>query len=123
MPVEGQYHFNAPHIEVVNKDPKELFQQCYKPYMDEKPSRDKPSKVIPQQETSTKARLTKKGPLKLAGAIPDVLKSTGITALVFTVNNRIGSEDFHKSMSELKGKLVSPPLQIKQNRLWLLQEA
>ena len=123
MPVEGQYHFNAPHIEVVNKDPKELFQQCYKPYMDEKPSRGKPSKVIPQQETSTKARLTKKGALKLAGTIPDVLKNTGITALVFTVNNGIGSEDFRKSMSELKSKLVSPPLQIKQNRLWLLQEA
>ena len=26
-------------------------------------------------------------------------------------------------MSKLKSKLVSPPLQIKQNRLWLLQEA
>ena len=123
MPVEGQYHFNAPHIEVVNKDPKELFQQCYKPYMDEKPSRGKPSKEIPQQETSTKARQTKKGALKLAGAIPDVLKNTGITALVFTVNNGIGLQDFRESVSKLKGRLVPLSHQIKKNRFRSLQEA
>ena len=125
MPAEGQYQFNAPHIEIINRSPKELFLQCYKPYMDEKPSSSKSiaSKEIPQQETSTKARQTKKGALKLAGAIPDVLKNTGITALVFTVDNGIGLGEFRDNMAKLKCKLVPLSYRIKQNRLRLLQEA
>ena len=122
-PPESPYHFNPPHIEIVNKDPKKLFLQCYKPYIEEKPFGGKLTKELPQQETSTKARQVKKGAHKLAGAIPDVLKNTGITALVFTVDNGIGSEEFRENISKLKSKLVPLSHQLKQNRLQLLQEA
>ena len=124
IPTESQYHFNPPHIEIVNKDPKELFPQCYKPYLEEKPFGGKlTNEELPQQETSTKARQAKKGARKLAGAIPDVLKNTGITALVFTVGNGIGSEEFRENISKLKSKLVSLSHQLKQNRFQSLQEA
>ena len=124
IPPESPYHFNPPHIEIVNKDPKKLFLQCYKPYIEEKPFGGKlTNEELPQQETSTKARQVKKGAHKLAGAIPDVLKNTGITALVFTVDNGIGSEEFRENVSKLKSKLVPLSHQLKQNRLQLLQEA
>ena len=124
VPPESQYHFNPPHIEIVNKDPKELFLQCYKPHIEEKPmSATLINKEIPQQETSTRARQARKGACKLAGAIPDVLKNTGITAFVFTVENGIGSEEFREYISKLKSKLVPLPYQLKQHRLQSLQEA
>ena len=117
IPTESQYRFNPPHIAIVNKDPKELFLQCYKPYIEEKPSGGKlinEETELPQQETSTKAQQAKKGAHKLAGAIPDVLKNTGITALVFTVENGIGPEEFRENISKLKNKFVSLSHQLKQ---------
>ena len=124
IPPESQYRFNPPHIEIVNKDPKELFLQCYKPHIEEKPmSGALTNKEIPQQETSTRARQAKKGACKLAVAIPDVLKNTGIAAFVFTVENGIGSKEFREYISKLKGKLVRPSYQLKQDRLQSLKEA
>ena len=126
IPQQSRYHFNPPHIEIVNKDPKKLFLQCYKPYIEEKPFGGKLTnnhEELPQQETFTKARQAKKGAPKLAGAIPDVLKNTGIAAFVFTVEKGIGSEEFRENVAKLKSTVVPLSRQLKQNRLQSLQEA
>ena len=112
----GQYSFHPPHIEIVDIDPCTIFQECYRPYMDDEQSVK--SYLIPEKVLSNKKECK-----IIAGAIPDVVQNSGIHALMFTVNSGIGSERFRKSVLELKYILVKLEYGLKKKRLELLQEA
>ena len=112
----GQYSFHPPHIEIVDIDPCTLFQECYKPYMDDEQSGK--TYLIPEKVMSNK-----KESKIIAGAIPDVIQNSGIHALIFTVDSGIGSERFRKSVLDLKYILVELEHGLKKKRLESLKEA
>lgn len=114
MPMlENQYHFNPPRIEIVNIPVKKLFSKHFVPYIDEKHQ----NKILHQ------VSYTKQGDLKTFGTVPDVIGHKNIFALVFTLEDGIGSTAHRESVMELISKLVKLPLEIKQKRLVLLRDA
>ena len=110
-PILGsQYYFNCPHVEVVDVNVKKLFRKYFVPYIDE-------DKKLHQ------VTYTKQGALKTAGAVPDVIGNANIFALVFTLEDGIGSTIYRQSVVELISKLLRLPHEVKQKHLDLLREA
>ncbi|XP_065897015.1 uncharacterized protein [Dysidea avara] len=115
IPVLGsQYHFNRLHVEVVDVSVKKLFPKHFVPYIDEKHNIDKKLRQV---------TYTKQGALRTAGTMPDVIGNANIFALVFTLEDGIGSTIHRESVIELISKLVKLPCEVKQKRLDLLREA
>ena len=115
IPVLGsQYHFNHPHVEVVDVNVKKLFPKHFVPYIDEQHNIDKKLRQV---------TYTKQGALRTAGTMPDVIGNANIFALVFTLEDGIGSTIHRESVIELISKLVKLPCEVKQKRLDLLREA
>ena len=85
-----------------------LFKDCYKPYIyidNEKSNKAWKSVQIPEEVAYNRKRYKPKKAPKVAGMIPDVIKNIGINAIVFTVDNGIGSQEFHDSVLPLQYKL------------------
>ena len=123
---ECEYHLHIPHIEIIEADVLKLFPECYRPYISEKPSRvstsDDPQ--LPQQETTTVAKQSgNKGAKQTAFASPDVIGNHGINAMVFTLEDGIGTKEFRESVKELKSKLIQLPVELKQRRFQSLRDA
>ena len=78
---------------------------------------------LPQQETTTVAKHSMKGAKKMAFATPDVIGNRGINTMVFTLEDGIGSEEYRKSVLQLKSGLIKLPDELKQKRLKSLQDA
>ena len=98
---EREYYLHIPHIEIIEADMLKLFPECYRPYISEKPSRvstsDDPQ--LPQQEITTVAKQSdNKGAKQTAFAAPDVIGNHGINAMVFTLEDGIGTKEFRESV-------------------------
>ena len=122
---EGDYHLHIPHIEVLEVDVLNLFPECFRPYIRERACNFSTSDgQLPQQETITVAKQqTAKGAKKSVFTTQDVIGNRGINAMVFSLEEGIGSEEFRKSVHKLKSSLVKVPVEIKKRRLKSLQDA
>ena len=121
---ESDFRLHIPHVEILKVDVLKLFPECFRPYTYEKPSNlSTGDEQLPQQETTIVAKETDKGAKKMAFAAPDVIGNRGINAMVFTLDDGIGSEEFRKSVQQLKSKLIQVPIELKQRRLKSLQDA
>ena len=122
---ESEYCLHIPHIEILEVDILKLFPECFRPYICEKPCNLSMSDgQLPQQETTTVAKQTaSKGARKSVFTTQDVIGNRGINAMVFSLEEGIGSEEFRKSVHKLKSNLVKVPIEIKQRRLKSLQDA
>ena len=121
---KGQYSFHPPHVEILDINPCQLFKDCYKPYIEsEKFNKPWKSIQIPEEVASNKKRYKTNKTPKVAGTIPDVIKNIGINALVFTIDNGIGSQEFRGSVLSLQYKLVKLNHSLKEKRLKSLKEA
>jgi len=121
---ESEYQFHIPHVEIVEIDMLKLFPECFRPYTFEKPCNlPATSDQLPQQETTTVAKQSMKGAKKTAFATPDVIGNHGINTVVFTLEDGIGSEEYRKSVLQLKSRLIKLPKELKQRRLKSLQDA
>lgn len=121
---ENKYHLHIPHVEVLEIDTVKLFPDCFRPYINEKPSNVSTNvDQLPQQETTAVAKQTGKGAKKMAATTPDVIGNRGINTIVFTLEDGIGSEEFRKSVLELRSKLIKLPDELKQERLKSLRDA
>ena len=124
-----QYFFHPPHIEIVDIDPRTLFKECYKPYIDDEQPNKQPGKgnQIPEEVASNRKRHKNRvvNYDKLAGAIPDVsvIQNAGINTLVFTVDNGIGPQGFRDDVLNLQHMLGKVQHILKEKRLKSLQEA
>ena len=122
---ESDYRLIIPHIIVLEVDVLKLFPECFRPYIREKACNLSTSNgQLPQQETTTVAKQqTAKGAKKSVFTTDDVIGNRGINAMVFSLEEGIGSEEFRKSVHRLKSNLVKVPVEIKQRRLKSLQDA
>ena len=121
---KSEYSFHIPHIEVVEVDLLQLFPECFRPYTYEKPYNLSASDgQLPQQETTTVAKQAGKGAKKTVFTTPDVIGNRGINAMIFNLEDGIGSEEFRKSVHQLKSNLVQLPFELKQRRLKSLEDA
>ena len=122
-----QYCLHLPHIEIVDTDPYELFKECYEPFINDEQPNKLPGKVnwTPEEvESNRKGRINKgMDNSKVAGTIPDNIYNAGINALVFTVDNGIGSQEFRESVVDLQCELSKLSHRLKEKRLKSLQDA
>jgi len=110
---DSQYYFHTPQVVVVNKEVCDLFSDHFTPFIDEGP----------YKQFGGKVNHSKKGSLKSAGTIPDVIRNLSIYTLVFSLEDGIGSKQFRDSVVELKSDLIPLTHQLKEQRLKSLQEA
>ena len=121
---ESEYCLHIPHIEIIESDVLKLFPECFRPYICEKPSNlSTGDDQLPQQETTTVAKQTNKGAKQTAFVAPDVIGNHGINAMVFTLEDGIGTKEFRESVYELKSKLIQLPVDLKQRRFQSLRDA
>ena len=122
--INVDYHFCKPDVQIVAVRPNDLFPLCFTPYIQEKRTNKTFSEAeVPQEETTVKAKPPKQRCKKIGGAVPDVLGNAGIEALVFSIDQGIGSQADREKMIKLKGKLFRPSPDLKEQRLKALQEA
>ena len=123
---EHQYFFHPPHIEIIDIDPCKLFQECYKPFIDDEQPNKPPRKgnQIPEEVASNRKRHKTRAinHTKVAGTIPDVIQNAGIHTLVFTIDNGIGSQELRDSVLHLQHKLGKLQHGLKEKRLKSIQE-
>jgi len=121
---KGGYHFRIPHVEILDVDLKQLFAECFRPAIDEKPkcvhTHDGQSS---QQETTLVAKAAKRGSTKVGCATPAYDHNSGIHAMVLTLDEYIGTHKCHKKVIELNATLVKLPDRVMQQRLEWLKEA
>ena len=110
---DSQYYFHTPQVVTVNKEVCDLFSDHFKPHIDE----------TPYKQFGGEVKHCKKGSLKSAGTIPDVIRNLHIYTLVFSLDDGIGSKLFRDSVVELKSDLVPVSHTLKEQRLESLQEA
>ena len=126
--LHSEYRLHIPHIEIIEIEILKLFPDCFRPYICEKPcnlsaAAGDVSGQLPQQETTMVAKQSGKGAKKTVFTTQDVIGNRGINAMVFSLEDGIGSEEFRKSAQELKSNLIKLPDWLKQKRLKSLQEA
>ena len=121
---KGGYHFQMPHVEILDVDLKQLFAECFRPAIDEKPKCvHAHDGQLPQQETSVVTKTAKRGSMKVACATPAYDHNSGIHAMVFTLDEYIGTHKCHEKVIELNTTLVKLPDKLMQQRLQCLREA
>ena len=122
--LHSEYHLHIPHVEIIEIDVLKLFPECFRPYICEKPCNLSASDgQLPQQETTMVAKQSGKGAKKTVFTTQDVIGNRGINAMVFSLEDGIGSGEFRKSAQQLKATLIKLPDWLKQKRLDSLQEA
>ena len=96
---ESEYRLHIPHVEIVEVDVLKLFPECYKPYISEKLSRVSTSDdQLPQETTMVAKQSGNKGTKQTVFASPDVIGNHGINAMVFTLEDGIGTKEFRESV-------------------------
>ena len=121
---ESEYRLHIPHVEIIESDVLKLFPECFRPYICEKPyNLSTGDDQLPQQETTTVVKQTNKGAKSTAFVAPDVIGDHGINAMVFTLEDGIGTKEFRESVYELKSKLIQLPVELKQRRYQSLRDA
>jgi len=118
---KGGYHFQMPHVEILDVDLKQLFTECFTPALDEKPKCvHVHDGQLPQQETGL---LAKTESPKVACATPAYDHNSGIHVMVFTLDEYIGTHKCHEKVIELNTRLIKLPNKLMQQRFQWLQEA
>lgn len=124
---KGGYHLRIPHVEILEVDLKQLFAECFEQAIDENPISTKcvhaQNSQLPQHETSMVAKTSKRGSTKVVGVTPAYDHNSGIHAMVFTLDEYIGTPKCHDKVVELNTTLVKLPEKLMQQRLLWLQEA
>jgi len=110
---DSQYYFHTPQVVIVNRDVCDLFTEPFKPHIDESS----------YKQFGGEVKHSKKGSLKSAGTIPDVIRNFNIYTLVFSLEDGIGSRLFRESVVEHKSDIVPLPHELKERRLKSLLEA
>lgn len=117
------YRFCKPDVYIIAVKPNSLFPVCFTPYIQEKRTCKTFNEAeVPQQESTVSAK-PKQRSKKIGGAVPDVLGNAGIDALVFSIDQGIGSKADREKMIKLKRNLFRPTPDLKEQRLKALQEA
>ena len=120
----GGYHFQMPHVEIVDVDLQKLFPECFRSYINEKPFNvDCCDSQLPQQETTTVVKPTTKGSKRTVCVTPALDENAGIYTMVFTLEDGVGSKECSNRVAKLGSKLIKLPTELKQSRLRALQEA
>ena len=120
---KGGYHFQMPHVEIVDVDLQKLFPECFRSYINEKPFNvDSCSSQLPQQETTMVVKPTTKGSKRIVCVTPAVDENAGIFTMAFTLEDGVGSDECSKRLANLDKKMKLS-VELKQSRLQALQEA
>ena len=121
---KGGYHFQIPHVEIVDVELRKLFPECFRSYINEAPFNiDSSSSNLPQQETTMVAKPTTKGSKKTVCVTPALDENAGIYTMLFTLEDGVGSDECSKRVANLDSKLIKLPIELKRIRLQALQEA
>jgi len=120
---KGGYHFQMPHVEIVDVDLQKLFPECFRSYINEKPFHIDSHGDLPQQETTTVVGPSTKGSKKTVCVTPALDENAGIYTMVFTLEDGVGSDECSKRVAILDSKLIKLPTELKRMRLHALQEA
>ena len=111
---DSDYRFCIPHVEMAEYTSKEFFSECFEPACKGSVSYSDASQTIEDQTDVAQA----------AGAVPDVEGNLGSHMMVFTLNNGVGTEEFHKKMTlQLKNATKDFSNDIKSLKLESLMKA